>query len=140
MDYLLKPISFERLLKSVNTYFDLYKNDENKAPKQSTLNDYLFVRADRKMVKVDFTDIIYIESLSDYIKIHNESNTIVTRENISEIDNILPNTEFIRIHRSYIISISKIESYTREFVSVGGNELSISRSYKKKVFAKLSGG
>ncbi|WP_375238779.1 LytR/AlgR family response regulator transcription factor [Aurantibacter sp.] len=137
VDYLLKPVSFERLLKSVNTYFDIYSNHNENLITEKDSNKFMFVRADRKMIKIDFNAICYIESYSDYIKIHLDKETIVTRETISAIEAKLPTKQFIRIHRSFIVSIPKIESFTNEYISIKKNDLTISRSYKKDVLKLL---
>lgn len=139
VDYLLKPISYERLYKSLNKYFDIYLKDE--VPKAAEFNhlenDYMFVKADRKMVKIDFSEIIYIESLGDYLQIYMHNNIITTRETISNIEAKLPASNFIRIHRSFIISLKQIQSYTHEFIEVSNKALPISRSYKQTVLEKL---
>lgn len=137
VDYLLKPISFERLLKAVNTYFEVYKPSKNKEDQLGDPADFMFVRSDRRMLKIDFNTIIYIESYSDYIKIHLKNETVVTRETISTVEAKLPNSQFLRIHRSYIISISHISSFTNEHVVINGKTLTISRSYKKEVLSFL---
>ena len=136
IDYVMKPISYERLLQAVNRYFEL--NDINtNAVSASEHQDYIFVRADRQMQKVDFDEIVYVESYSDYIKIHCSSRVIVTRENISAIADKLPNTQFLRIHRSYIVAISHISAFTNEHVTVRNRNLTISRSYKGSVLKRL---
>lgn len=137
VDYLLKPISFERLLKAVNTYFDVYAETDKKPVESNEDNSFMFVRADRRMIKVDFNSIIYIESYSDYIKIHQSNGTLVTRETITAIEAKLPSDKFLRIHRSFIIAINKISSFTNEHVVIHNNALTISRSYKKDVLRRL---
>lgn len=137
VDYLLKPISFDRLLKALNTYFEIYSSDNDDGKKQAETNDFMFVRSDRRMVKIDFESIVYIESYSDYIKIHLENETIVTRETISATEAKLPKHQFIRIHRSYIISIKHISSFSNEEVVINNKSFTISRSYKKDVLARL---
>jgi DNA-binding LytR/AlgR family response regulator len=139
VDYLLKPISFERLLQAVNKYLGekVSVASESKQEIIEEKNDYIFVRSDRKMIKINFSEITYIESLSDYVKIHLQDKTIVTRETISNIEAKLPQKDFIRIHRSYIVSIAKIESFTNEFIEVGKKAIPISRSYKKDVLFRL---
>lgn len=138
VDYLLKPISFERFSQAVNKFLG-----ENTLIKTNHIeieiekSNFLFVRADRKMVKIDFDEILFIESLSDYIKINTPSKIIVTRETISNIEAKLPTESFIRIHRSFIISLNKIESFTNEFIEVNKVALPISRSYKKNVLSVL---
>ena len=140
VDYLLKPISFDRFLQAVNLFFDISKpvTEHNEAKPISPKNDFIFVRSDRKMVRINFDEILYIESLSDYIKIYTNQQTIVTRETISNIETKLPAAQFIRIHRSYITSIKNISSYTNEFVEVSKKALPISRSYKENVLKKLA--
>lgn len=137
VDYLLKPISFERLLKAVNHYFEVYNTTETEIATQSLASDYIFVRSDRRMIKVDFDAIIYIESYSDYIKIHLKEETVVTRETISALEAKLPITNFMRIHRSYIVAISYIKSFSNETIQILDKELTISRSYKVDVLKRL---
>lgn len=139
VDYLLKPISFERLLKSVNKY--LGENCpviiESTSEIIQETNDFIFVRSDRKMIKINFSDINYIESFSDYIKIYIENTVVITRETITSIEAKLPKNDFIRIHRSFIVSIDKIDSFTNEFVEVNKKAIPISRSYKNDVLSRL---
>jgi DNA-binding LytR/AlgR family response regulator len=137
VDYLLKPIDFNRLLKAVNRYFEATSTSEQEIAKETEIGDFIFVRSDRRMLKVDFHSIIYIESFSDYIKIHLKNSVIVTRETISAIEAKLPKKQFLRIHRSYIIAILKIQSFTNEYITINGLELTISRSYKKDVLKHL---
>jgi two-component system, LytTR family, response regulator len=139
VDYLLKPISFGRLLQAVNKYLDentpLQISEANElVPEKS---DFFFVRADRKMIKICHAEIKYIESLADYIKIHLTDKTVITRETITSVEAKLPKSEFIRTHRSFIVSLGKIDSFTNEFVEIGKKQIPISRSYKKEVFETL---
>ncbi len=139
VDYLLKPISFERLLQAVNKY--LGENIPVFAESVSEIvqekNNFIFVRSDRKMIKINFSEINYLESFSDYIKIHLEDKMIVTRETITNIEAKLPQKEFIRVHRSFIVSMAKINSFTSEFIEVDKKAIPISRSYKKDVLLRL---
>jgi len=141
VDYLLKPISFDRFLKAVQKYFDLHVSEE--IIKQEIVSEAketsIFVRSDRKMVKVRFKEINYIESLSDYVKIFTDKETIITRETISNIESKLPSNEFLRTHRSYIVSMPKIDSFTNEFLELDKKAIPISRSYKENVLQKLAG-
>lgn len=137
VDYLLKPIPFERLLKAVNRYFEVNAKHLKKESSQLDDNDFIFVRSDRRMLKITFKDILYIESLSDYIKIHLTETCVVTRETISAIEAKLPQKDFLRIHRSYIVSLAKIQSFTNEEITVNRKALPISRSYKKDVLNHL---
>lgn len=138
VDYLLKPISFQRLLQAVNTFYDgHYDKSSTSETQQQNDTNFMFVRSDRRMLKINFNDIIYIESLSDYLKIHLTDTTIVTRETISAIEAKLPTNQFMRIHRSYIIAINSITSYTNEQIEIEKTSLPISRSYKTSVLERL---
>ena len=139
VDYLLKPISFERLIQSINKY-----HHEHIIPQQSPqveLNqeksDFIFVRSERKMIKINFSDLDYLESLSDYIKLYTDDKVIVTRETISSIEAKLPKNDFLRVHRSYIVAIHKIESFTQEFIEIKKKAIPISRTYKNDVKLRL---
>ena len=141
VDYLLKPISFERFKQAISKYLDL---TNSKLISQSTLEtkqqNYIFVRSERKMVKVNFEAIYYIESLSDYLKIHLSDKTIITRETISNMETKLSKQQFTRIHRSFIVSVNKINSFTNEFVEINNKALPISRTYKDFVLNRLKNG
>ncbi len=138
VDYLLKPIAFDRFLQAINKLFEISNTKSNTPVQENVLNNFIFVRADRKMVKINFEEILYIESLSDYIKIHTINKTITTRESISNIETKLPSFNFLRSHRSYIIAISKITSFTNEYIEINNKALPISRSYKESVLQKLA--
>tara|TARA_R110002073_G_scaffold279026_1_gene442789 strand:+ start:19630 stop:20340 length:711 start_codon:yes stop_codon:yes gene_type:complete len=138
VDYLLKPISFERLLQAIHKFIGEKAPSENKTiDSVAVKTDFIFVRSDRKMIKVNFEAINYIESLSDYVKINLGDKTIITRETISGIEAKLPTHHFIRVHRSFIVSVSKIESFTNEFIEINKKAIPISRSYKTVVLNKL---
>ncbi len=139
VDYLLKPISFERLLQAINKYSDentpqLFAETNELVPEKS---DYFFVRSDRRMIKICYSEILYIESLADYLKIHLTDKTVVTRETITNIEARLPKNEFIRTHRSYVVALGKIDSFTSELVEIGKKQIPVSRSYKNEVLDRL---
>ena len=138
VDYLLKPIAFDRFLEAVNTFFDAISIAEevNENSKKLT-SDFFFVRSERKMVKINFDAILYIESLSDYIKIYSVDGTIVTRETITNVEAKLPYQQFLRVHRSFIVSLKSIDSYTNEFVEIAKKAIPMSRKYKEAVLKKL---
>jgi len=141
IDYLLKPFSYERFNLAVNKYSKSYssiESEETTSPVEIQNNSFTFIRSERKMIKVNFKDIILIESLSDYIKIYLTDKTLVTRETISNMEIKLPSSTFIRIHRSFIVPIDKIKSYTNEHVEIDKRELPMSRSYKDIVLKKLN--
>lgn len=136
-DYLLKPISFERLLDAINNYRKNHSEKEiTKIAEREA--EFIFVKIDRQMVKIDFEELIYIESYADYLKIHLLNDTKITRETISAIEEKLPSSKFLRTHRSFIVSIPKIESYTNEQVVIRQKSIPISRSFKEQVLEKLA--
>src|SRR5690349_14983758 len=116
VDYLLKPISFERFLKAVNKVLQMHivadhaptEPTEQKKEEETTFS---YFRTDRKMVKIFFEDMLFIEALKDYIKIVTTDKTIVTKYVLSDLEDLLPANNFLRIHKSYIVAINKIESY-----------------------------
>jgi DNA-binding LytR/AlgR family response regulator len=134
-DYLLKPISFERFLKSVSRAKDIYEKSDQTTSTEKP--EFLFVRADRKMEKIAFADMLYIESFADYLKIHQLDRLSVVRDSLSNFEKKLPQEDFIRLHRSFLANIHKIDSYTHEYVEVGGQTLTISRSFKEEVLNRL---
>lgn len=142
VDYLLKPISFERFLKAVNKVMKLNipaaeSFPFNTAQKNETDDSFIYLRADRKSIKVNWSDILFIESLKDYIKVVTREKTIVSKQSISSIEEDLPANLFIRVHRSFIVSINKIESFSSDLIQIGKYELPISRSYRHEVEAAL---
>lgn len=144
VDYLLKPISFERFLKAVNkvmeTNLRLSRSNEIFSAQQNTsLNAFINLRSDRKNIKVPLDDILYVESLKDYIKVVTAAKNIVTKQSISSLEEALRGKQFLRIHRSFIVALNKIESFTSDTVEIAGQELPISRMYRHEVEKMLNG-
>ncbi|MCA1760008.1 MAG: response regulator transcription factor [Bacteroidales bacterium] len=139
VDYLLKPISFERLLQALHKYLNENISGSTNKPVEieTENNDYFFVRSDRKMIKIAFPEILYVESLSDYIKIYLIDKTVLTRETITNIEVRLPQNEFLRVHRSFIVALTAIDSFTNEYVEIGKKQIPISRSFKNEVLDRL---
>ena len=134
VDYLLKPISFERFLKAVNKVMKLNLTPGEKkitAGLMELENDskFLYLREDRKNIKIHLDELLFIESLKNYIKVVTKDKTIVTKYSISALEESLP-SNFIRIHRSFIIAKDKIEAFTHDYVKIGKYELPVSRSYR----------
>src|SRR5689334_3356569 len=140
VDYLLKPISFERFLKAVNKVLQLNISTAQPMPiptqkekQNGQSNSFLYFRTERKMVKVFFRDILYVEGLKDYIRIVTDNKTIVTKYVLSTLEEMLPAIEFLRIHKSYIVAIYKIDSYNADTIHIAKHELPIGRLYKFEV-------
>ena len=131
-DYLLKPIEFERFLTAVNKVQTAKREklipNENPGEK-----NFLFLNVQKKKVKISFPEIIYIESQKEYIKIVTTKKEYRSKMSTHEIETLLPVIHFKRVHRSFIVSIDKIESYTSEIVEVNGISIPIGRAYKGNV-------
>lgn len=139
IDYLLKPISFERLLKSVNKYFDIELRKTNSITSVSSHEQrFVHIKADRKIYKVLESEVLYIESLNDYVKVHLKDKVLVTHENISTLEEKLPFPPFVRIHRSFIINSSWVKTISNEGIGLYGKELPLGRAFKKSALAQLS--
>ena len=139
VDYLLKPISFERLLQSINKYLDESQIADHTVQREivSEQDDCIYVRSDRKMIRIRFPEIRYMESIGDYMKIHLQDRTVVTRETMTTLEAKLPAGEFIRIHRSFLVAKKEIDSFTAEYVELGNIQLPVSRSYKEDILTRL---
>lgn len=128
-DYLLKPFEFERFLVAVNKVKTL-ENEPANTP-IATEKDFIFLNVQKKKVKILFTDIIYIESQREYIKVVTTKSEYLTKMGTHEIEALLPGHLFKRIHRSFIISVNKIEAYNAEMVELGGVSIPVGRGYKE---------
>jgi len=128
-DYLLKPIEFERFLIAINKV-KLANSYIHAVAETGGAKDYLFLTVQKKKVKILFSEILYIESQREYIKVVTEKKEFISRMSTHEIECLLPGAVFKRIHRSFIISINKLESYTAESVEVNGVSIPIGRGYR----------
>lgn len=139
VDYLLKPISFERLLKSVNKFFDreLGRTSSVKSV-GSDEQRFVYVKADRKIHKILESEVLYIESLDDYVRVHLKDKVLITRENISTLEEKLPYPPFVRIHRSFIINSNWVKTISNEGIGLNGKELPLGRAFKKSALNQLS--
>ena len=142
-DYLLKPVRFDRFLKAVNKALPQRNNDESDPvvaiDDTRTTPSFIYLRVDRKMVKVLLEDVLYIESDKDYVKLFTQKGYVLTRQTITSVEAMLSVSQFVRIHRSYIVSLSKIKSFSNETVEVGNKELPIGKLYRNG-FIKAQGG
>jgi DNA-binding LytR/AlgR family response regulator len=133
VDYLLKPIEYDRFLKAVykaKEYIDYLNNQE-------VQDGYIFVKSDYQMVKINLKDILFIEGLDDYIKIYLPHRSVLTLMTLKTITQKLPSKEFLRVHRSYIVPASKIEIVSRSKIRVADKEIPIGVSYSDSFFAAM---
>lgn len=142
-DYLLKPVSFDRFLVSANKAYERCRSKmpPAAAPEEMLIansrSDYFFIKTEHRLQKVGFGDILYIEGQGDYLKIITPKENIMTLQTFRRIEEILPENQFVRIHRSYIVAIDKIESVEKNRVSIKGQLLPISDTYKDHFFEVL---
>lgn len=135
VDYLLKPVSFERFLKACNKAKELFdlKTDKNVSRQEEP--GHFFVNVEYTRVKILFSDILFIESLKDYIKIHLASSPkpVMTKMSLISLEEKLPENKFIRVHRSYIVAADKITVIKRDLVNIGNIEVPVSEFYKENL-------
>jgi DNA-binding LytR/AlgR family response regulator len=132
IDYLVKPVTFERFLKAVQRI----KNESLLAATTPKIND-IFLKVDRRLIKIPLSDILYAEGLGDYLKVHTSSQTYVTYMTMGKLESLLPASKFIRIHRSTIVNTSFIKYIEGNFVKLNDLELSIGQTYKENLLKKL---
>lgn len=145
VDYLLKPISFERFLRAINKIYMFngsgisYPSSDYTSIAEDPYSDtFIYLKADKKMVKVLLKDILYIESLKDYIRVKTPQKSVTAYQRISHMEEKLPEDKFIRIHRSYIISKDKVEAYSTSHVELADVEIPIGRNYRSEVLKALN--
>ncbi len=138
VDYLLKPVSFPRFLKAIDKVFALlhiqstHPSDQARESIPPTQDIFIYLKVERKTTKINVSEILWIESEGDYVKVKLKEKMIVSKHKISLLEELLPEDQFLRIHRSYIVSVAKIDSYHANFVEVVGTKLPIGRSFKEE--------
>lgn len=139
VDYLMKPIRFDRFIKSVNKAFPVNSmesvslvEDERKSA------SFVYFRADRKMIKVMLQDILYIESMKDYVKVVTAKEVIITKQSITSVEAMLPEKLFVRAHRSFIVAVGRIKSFNNEMIEIEKAEIPIGKLYRNGVMKVLS--
>lgn len=142
IDYLKKPFSFERFCKAwykAEELIRLKKAAENSTVHSGSEEDFVFIKSDKKSVKVKFSDIYYIEGLGDYIKLHLKDSKLVTNLSMKKIMDLLPDKAFYRIHKSYIVSLDKISAIEGNMTVVKNQKLPIGNSYRQEFLTMIKG-
>lgn len=136
VDYLLKPISFDRFFRAINKHMKSTTNsiEASASPKKS--GGSIYVYSNKKNLKVYFDEILYVESIKDYITIHTTDGQIVSKNTITSFEELLPSI-FLRVHRSFMVNTTKITAYTHQDIEIGEKEIPIGTSYKKTVLEQL---
>ncbi len=146
IDYLLKPIAFDRFFKSVQKAQAVLQpagkaevKVETAPPQNDFLSDFIFVKTEHKIQKVYLNDILYIEGLKDYISIFTPAERIITLQNMKKMEDALPEKHFIRVHKSYIVSINKIDSIERSRIFIGEKVIPVGDTYRDDFFKVIDG-
>jgi DNA-binding LytR/AlgR family response regulator len=135
VDYLLKPVSFERFVKAVSKVMD--HPIVQPEPIETPSRRFLYLRADRKMVKVWLRDIFYAESLKDYVRIITANGPLVTKTTLAALMDMLPEGEFLQVHRSFVVSVERVDAYAADLVRIGKQELPVGPLYRETVRRKM---
>jgi len=138
IDYLVKPVTIERFLKTARKLMPA--QDENKTAPQTADAPSIFLKVDKRLVKIDFNDIVYIEGLGDYLKVHCTGQTYVTYMPLGKIETLLPSGRFIRIHRSTIVNVQCIRFIEGNFARVNDMDFPIGLTYRDSLLKNLGGG
>jgi two-component system LytT family response regulator len=149
VDYLLKPIAFDRFYKAVQKVQGILQPATKPAPpaehiqqqqqQQDFMNDFIFVKTEHKIQKVYLHDILFIEGLKDYISIFTTTERIITLQNMKKMEDALPEKYFIRVHRSYIVSLDKIDSIERSRIFIGDKVIPVGDTYRDEFFKIIDG-
>lgn len=135
-DYLLKPVSFDRFLKAVNKVMALKKGEHLSGINEED-NDYFFVKSDNKYEKIELADILYVEGLQNYINIHCTNKKVITYSSLKSIESYLPEKQFLRVQKSFIVAVSKIDRIAGDDIVIGKTVISISRNLKDEVLNSI---
>ncbi|MCX6256937.1 MAG: LytTR family DNA-binding domain-containing protein [Bacteroidia bacterium] len=143
VDYLLKPISFERFVKAVDKVYEklqterMFKSETREITIANPRDDFFFIKTEFRLEKVKFADILYIEGMGDYLRMVTNTRRIMTLQNFKRMEEILPEDRFCRVHKSFIVSLEKIESIERNRIKIADKLIPISDSYKKSFYDYL---
>ena len=127
-----------RFLKTKNKFLSIKQTVQDLKSEVTNSKDYMIFKSDKKNYKIRFDDILYIESLDNYIKVHTKDSSIICYESLVGIEKKLPESEFIRIHRSYIVNYSQVDVFTSSYVEISGRKFTIGRNYKEAVNNRLN--
>lgn len=138
VDYLLKPISFERFVKAVNKAIEYFSvKDETTEISQIDKENYIFIKQDSTTYRINFSDILYVEGCGNYIKLITTDKQYIVRETMQEYENKLPSDQFMRVHKSYIVSLSKIDNIKGNVIQLGPSEIPIGTIYKMELQKRI---
>jgi len=138
IDYLLKPVGFDRFIKTIERareYMTLKKNDAVEAPDLE--NDHIFIKSNQKQVKLSYDQIMYVEAFADYVKLYTPEKRYITLQTMKNMEQKLPKEKFIRVHRSFIVGIKYIHSFNSSELEIGTVKIPVGKNYKDEFLLKL---
>jgi len=134
VDYLLKPFSFDRFLKAVSKAYELYQLKNSSKKNQETIpdvsSDYLMIRVEYSTVRINISDILFIEGLKDYVKISTVNKNYVTKSSLKNVEEKLPSDIFVRIHKSFIVNLDKVDAFENNHLIIGKNQIPLGSNYR----------
>jgi DNA-binding LytR/AlgR family response regulator len=140
MDYLVKPIPFDRFLKAVHKSLDFYTLQHKTEILQTSPPDYFFIKCDSKYEKVFYQEVLYIEALQNYVIVHTTERKLIAYLTIGGLEDQLPKEQFMRVHKSYLVSVFKIKAIEGNEIVMNGIKIPISRNLKEEVMNRIIGG
>ncbi len=140
LDYLVKPVSFERFLKAAMKAKEYYEVREKNVAEASAAADYFFIKADNRLVKILFDDVLFVEALQNYVTIHTRDRKFITYLTFKSVEDYLPSDKFLKVHKSFIVAASKIDSIEGNDIRIGQQHIPISRNQKDEVMERLLKG
>jgi two-component system, LytTR family, response regulator len=136
-DYILKPYSFQRFLQAVNRVMDYFSQKQNLKSTTAGTGEYIFVKTEYRLERVDTDKILYIEGMKDYLRIVCTDKKIMTLQSFSKLEESLPSDNFCRVHKSFIVAINKIKSIERGTILISDQRITLSNTYKDAFFARI---
>lgn len=133
VDYLLKPISIDRFLRAVNKVYERTTNVEQETRQTGSNKTFFFIKSNTDLVKIEYDSILYIEGLENYVRIHCDNRNVISFSTMKNMEDILAQHGFLRIHRSYIINLNRVTSVQSHSFKIGSTELAVGKSYRKAV-------
>ncbi|NJO02339.1 MAG: response regulator transcription factor, partial [Bacteroidia bacterium] len=142
VDYLVKPVSFERFFKAVNKAWEQFshKHQNTHEQKASSENEYFFIKSDGKFIKIYFEEILFVEGLKDYVFIHTAQHRYITLISLKNVEDQLPPVQFMRVQRSFIVALNKIDEIEGNILKIQGKEVPLSKNLRDSLYQRLIEG
>lgn len=137
LDYIVKPISFTSFLKAATKARDMHELKQKNPPLPAGQNDFFFIKSDSRYEKIHLDEILFVEGMQNYVTIHTKTHRLITHITMKAVEDYLPKDRFIRVHKSYIVSIPQIETIEGNSIRIGSQTMPISRDNKEEILAQI---